>query len=84
MLIDILKDDAWKRLKREIKKSGYSIDQLASRAHLEKYEVQRVMDGDINEMDFLMLVNLCKAINIDPFSFFKDDIKLADFLNSIY
>lgn len=84
MLIEILKDDSYKRLIEEINKSGYTVNQLAINSHLEKNEVQKLVDGDIQDMDFLMLVNICKAMNINPFSFFKEDLSLVDFINSIY
>lgn len=84
MLIEILKDNSCDRLIEEINKSGYTVNQLASYSHLGKNEVIKLVNGDIKDMDFLMLVNICKAMNINPFSFFKEDLSLVDFLNSIY
>ena len=84
MLIEVLKDDSCQRLIEEINKSGYTVNQLASYSHLGVNEVRKLVNGDIQDMDFLMLVNICKAMNINPFSFFKEDLKLVDFLNSIY
>lgn len=84
MLIEILKEDSCQRLIEEINKSGYTVNQLASYSHLGKQEVEKLINGDIKDMDFLMLVNICKTMNINPFSFFKEDLKLVDFINSIY
>ena len=84
MLMEILKDDSCQRLIEEINKSGYTVNQIASYSHLGVKEVKKLVNGEIEDMDFLMLVNLCKAMNINPFSFFKEDLKLVDFLNSIY
>lgn len=84
MLIEILKDNSCERLIEEINKCGYTVNQIASYSHLGVKEVKKLVDGEIQDMDFLMLVNICKALNINPFSFFKEDLRLVDFLNSIY
>lgn len=83
MFMEILKDGSLKRIIEEINKSGYSVNQIASYSHLGVKEVRKLVDGEIEEMDFMMLVSLCKAMNLNPFSFIKDDIKLSEFLNSI-
>lgn len=83
MFMEILKDGSLKRIIEEINKSGYSVNQIASYSHLGVKEVRKLVDGEIEEMDFMMLVSLCRAMNLNPFSFIKDDIKLSEFLNSI-
>ncbi len=84
MLIEVLKDNSCQRLIEEINKSGYTVNQIASYSRLGVNEVKKLVDGEIQDMDFLMLVNICKTLKINPFSFIKEDIKLVDFINSIY
>ena len=83
MFTQILKDDSLKRIINKINESGYSVNQLASYSHLGVNEVKKLVDGEIEDMDFMMLVNLCRTIKLNPFSFIRDDIKLTEFLNSI-
>ena len=83
MFMELLKDDSLKRIIEEINKSGYSVNQIASYSHLGVKEVRRLIDGEIDEMDFMMLVSLCRTIHLNPFSFIKDDVKLSEFLDSI-
>ena len=83
MFMELLKDDSLKRIIEEINKSGYSVNQIASYSHLGVNEVRRLVDGEIDEMDFMMLVGLCRTMHLNPFSFIKDDVKLTEFLNSI-
>lgn len=83
MFMELLKDDSLKRIIEEINKSGYSVNQIASYSHLGVNEVRRLVDGEIDEMDFMMLVGLCRTMHLNPFSFIKDEVKLSEFLDSI-
>lgn len=83
MFMELLKDDSLKRIIEEINKSGYSVNQIASYSHLGVNEVRRLVDGEIDEMDFMMLVDLCRTMHLNPFSFIKDEVKLSEFLDSI-
>lgn len=83
MFLEILKDDTYQTLIDEINNCGYSIHELSDISLISEKEIKKIKSGNLDDMDFLMLVNLCKAMNINPFSFIKEEISLIDFLNSI-
>lgn len=84
MLNDILKVGACEMIIERINAKGYSVRQISKKADLEYNEVKRFIEGETDEMDFLMLVNLCHAINLNPFDYVRDDILLKDFLELVY
>lgn len=84
MLDDILKVGACEELIKEINKRGYTLREISKSANLEYKEVKKFMEGESDETDFLMLVNLCKLVGFNPFDLIKDDIKLKDFLELVY
>lgn len=83
MFLEILKDDTYQTLIDEINNCGYSIHELSDISSVSKKDIKKIKNGNLDDMDFLMLVNLCKAMDINPFSFIKEGISLVDFLNSI-
>ena len=83
MFLEILKDDTYQTLIDEINNCGYSIHELSDISSVSKKDIKKIKNGNLDDMDFLTLVNLCKAIDINPFSFIKEGISLVDFLSSI-
>lgn len=84
MLNDILKVGACEELIKIINEKGYTVREISKNANLEYKEVKKFMEGETDELDFLMLVNLCNFMNLNVFDFVKDDIKLKEFLNLVY
>ena len=84
MLDDILKVGACEELIKIINEKGYTVREISKNANLEYKEVKKFMEGETDELDFLMLVNLCNFMNLNVFDFVKDDIKLKEFLNLVY
>lgn len=83
MFMEMLKDNTLKKIIEELNNTGYSVNQIASYSHLGVNEVRKLVDGEIDEMDFMMLVALCRVIHLNPFSFIKDEVTLTEFLDSI-
>ena len=83
MFTDFLKEDAYKSLLKAIKKSGLSKKEIAKICRLNKQDINKVYDGDFDNVDFLMIADVCNAINYSVFSLFKEDTKLYEFINAI-
>lgn len=83
MIKDFLKEDAYKSLLNAIQKSGKTKNEIAKACRLNKQDINKIYDGDFDNIDFLMIADVCHEINYSVFSLIKEDTKLYEFINAI-
>lgn len=73
---ELISDDTGTRLKRERREWGMSRRRLAKLSHTDPETIEYIEKGYVCMLDFNLLVNICKALQINPFDYFSK--KLTD------
>ena len=71
LFYELIRDDAGKKIKYERKAWGMSRKRLASLAYTDPETIESIEKGYVCMMDFKLLVNIARALDISPFIFFR-------------
>lgn len=69
LFYELIRDDAGKKIKYERKAWGMSRKRLASLAYTDPETIESIEKGYVCMMDFKLLVNIARALDISPFIF---------------
>lgn len=71
LFYELIRDDAGKMIKHERRAWGMSRRRLAKLSFTDSETIESIEKGYVCMMDFNMLMNISKALQVDPFMFFN-------------
>jgi transcriptional regulator with XRE-family HTH domain len=71
LFYELIRDDAGLRIKYERKAWGMSRKKLARLSYTDPETIEYIEKGYVCMMDFRMLMNISKALQVSPFIFFR-------------
>ena len=80
LFYQLISDNAGKKLKYERKAWGMSRRRLAKLAYTDPETIEDIEKGYVCMLNFDLLRNLCKALQISPFEFFVKQLTTEEIL----
>ncbi len=80
LFYQLISDNAGKKLKYERKAWGMSRRRLAKLAYADPETIEDIEKGYVCMLNFNLLRNLCKALQISPFDFFIKQLTTEEIL----
>lgn len=80
LFYELIRDDAGEKIKYERKAWGMSRKRLASLSFTDCETIEYIENGYVCMMNFKMLVNISKALQVSPFIFLRKTITTEELL----